>query len=172
MKLNTKNLNDIDTSFPIFAKQVLFAQLEACLKPNKKGTGNNLEIKAHILDQTIALKDGGTSSNEQGKVTLIRNMSLVRTENYDPDKTLAFLAKAIFGDEPVPEEFGVEHIHGAYCKIKVGITPATAQYGEKNEIASFLAITEEDNFVEPTVGLVGEYKESENDMAPDANDVP
>ena len=40
-------------------------------------------------------------------------------------------------------------IDGKFCKIKIGINPATDKYAESNSIAGYFPIKEEDNFVPP-----------------------
>ena len=149
MKLNTKSLAQVERGFPVFAQQVLFAQLSAEVKQKKSGDGQNLEIDCRILNEEVIKKDNTIHENSNGKLSFKYFVSLQATDKYDPDKTLAMIADAI-GLEP-DQDLELEDIQGAYVKVKLGIRPADARSDESNVIKSFVRITEEDGFTPPAV---------------------
>ena len=149
MKLNIKSLAQVERGFPVFAEQILFAQLSAEVKQKKSGDGQNLEIDCRILNEEVTKKDGSIHENASGKLTFKYFVSLQATDKYDPDKTLAMIADAI-GLEP-DQDLDLEDLQGAYVKVKIGIRPANDRSDESNVIKNMYRITEDDNFTPPSV---------------------
>jgi len=149
MKLNTKSLKDVERGFPVLAEQVLFAELNAEIKPKKNGDGQNLEINCRVLDEEVTKKDGSFLPNTKGKLTFKYFVSLVETPNYDPNKSLAMIADAIGLDEDA--DLDIEDIQGKYVKIKLGIQPAKDGRDEQNSVKAMMRIKDSDNFVPPAI---------------------
>jgi hypothetical protein len=143
MILNTKKLKDIDLGFPVVADAVYFASItKAEVKENKSRTGNNLFLQFKILNPLVQSHDGRDIVN-RGQVVLSRYISLVGTDDYDPDKNLKELAVAI--GVPEGEDLNLEDLLGKKLKLKVAYRPAEGQYGESNDVKRFLPIKPEDN---------------------------
>lgn len=149
MKLNTKSLKEIERGFPVLAEQVLFAELNAEIKPKKNGDGQNLEVNCRILNEEVLKKDGSTLNNDKGKLTFKYFVSLVPTAQYDPDKSLAMIADAI--KLPEDADLDIEDIQGKYVKIKLGIQPARDGRDEQNNVRALLPIKDTDDFTPPAV---------------------
>lgn len=149
MKLNTKSLASIERGFPVFAEQVLFAQLSAEVKQKKNGDGQNLEIDCRILNEEITKKDGTVHENANGKLSFKYFVSLQATDKYDPDTILAMIADAIGLDADA--DLNLEDINGAYVKVKLGIRPANDRSNESNVIKQMYRIQETDGFTPPAV---------------------
>jgi len=145
MKLNTQPLSDVKVGQPIIADGTYFARLKLTVGPNKAKTGNNIVVKARIISETLTRRD--TSEEFQNKgITLTRWVSLVTTDNYNPDESVKLLALAC-GHEG--DDVELEDIDGKYVKINVGYAPASGQYNESNDIKKFVKIVPEDGFNEP-----------------------
>ena len=149
MKLNTKSLKDVERGFPVLAEQVLFAELNAEIKPKKNGDGQNLEVNCRVLDEEVTKKDGSFLPNTKGKLIFKYFVSLVETPNYDPNKSLAMIADAIGLDEDA--DLDIEDIQGKYVKIKLGIQPAKDGRDEQNSVKAMMKIKDSDNFVPPAI---------------------
>lgn len=149
MKLNTKSLKDVERGFPVLAEQVLFAELNAEIKPKKNGDGQNLEVNCRVLDEEVTKKDGSFLPNTKGKLTFKYFVSLVETPNYDPNKSLAMIADAIGLDEDA--DLDIDDIQGKYVKIKLGIQPAKDGRDEQNSVKAMMRIKDSDNFVPPAI---------------------
>lgn len=149
MKLNTKPLKDIEIGMPVIAAGTYFARIEQPreVKPNKKGTGNNLLLKCRILDPEIVTFDGKKLENK-GQLLLTAYISLEQTADYDPNQRIKELALAS-GLPEDGEDFGTEDI-AEYVKVKVGFRAADAKYKESNSIDRFYAVKPEDNFTAPS----------------------
>lgn len=145
MKLNTKSLADVEVGFPIIADGVYFAQLKVDTKENKQKDGTNLVVVAKILDETLLRRDTGEEFVNKGMV-LTRYVSLKETESYDPNQMLKRLALAV-GHQS--DDITLEDLDGQYCKVQVVYKPAADGYGDGNDIKSFFAISDEDDFNPP-----------------------
>ena len=143
MKLNTQNLKNVEIGIPVITDAVYFASImKAEVKENKSRTGNNLFLQFRVLDPVVQTHDGREITN-RGQVVLSRYISLVPTDDYDPDKNLKELAVAI----GIPEggDLNLEDLQGKKLKLKVVYRPAEGQYNESNDVKRFLPIKPEDN---------------------------
>lgn len=129
------NVSDIDTSFPrIVAATYDLRVKELELKPNNAQTGNNIAV---VLETTSNTTDTEGKPVASG-FTIRHNISLVKTEKYDPNKAVATFMKCFkltgspkaFADNP-------NMALGAVGACKVKIQKATDQFGERNAIAQF-----------------------------------
>lgn len=149
MKLNTVSLKNVERGFPVLAEQVLFAQLSAEVKPKKNSDGQNLEITCRILDEVVTKKDGTEMNNANGKLSFKYFISLEATEKYDPNKSLAMVSDAIKNDPE--QDLELEHIEGAYVKVKLGIQAPRDGRDEQNVVKALLPIRDEDGFTPPAM---------------------
>jgi hypothetical protein len=148
MKLNTKSLAAVEIGIPVIAKGVYFARIvKTELKPNKSNTGNNLVIQCQLLEPTLFRNADATEFKNNG-MKLTRNLSLVPTANYDPDKNLKELSVAI--GNPSEKDLNMEDLLNKTCKIRVTVRekrqdPATGQeYPESNDIGGFSPIKDDE----------------------------
>ena len=145
-KLNTKALKEIELGIPVIASAVYFASIsKAELKPNKSNTGNNLYLLFKIADP-IVTKHDGTEVINRGQVVVSRYISLVPTDDYDPNIALKELAVAI--GVPEGEDLNLEDLKDKKLKLKIAYREAQGQYGESNDVKRFLPLKPEDNFPE------------------------
>lgn len=143
MILNTKKLKEVEIGIPVIADAIYFALVSnAEIKENKLRTGNNLVLKLKVLNPIVQSHDGRDITN-RGQVVLTRYISLVETEDYDPNKNLKELAIAV--GVPEGEDLNLEDLQGKKLKLKVAYRPADGQYGESNDVKRFLPIKPEDN---------------------------
>ena len=146
MKLNTQPLSDVKIGQPIIADGTYFAKLSVAVTPNKAGTGNNLVVKAKIIDDTLTRRDTNEQFKNKG-ITLTRWVSLVPSDNYNPDEAVKILALAC-GHEG--DEVDEADIHDKFVKVNVGYSPATEKFNrDSNDIKKFVKITEADQFNPP-----------------------
>lgn len=143
MILNTKKLQEVEIGIPVIADAIYFASItKAEIKENKSRTGNNLVLQFKVLNTTVQGHDGREIAN-RGQVVLSRYISLVETEDYDPNKNLKELAVAI--GVPEGEDLNLEDLQGKQLKLKVAYRPAEKGYNESNDVKRFLPIKAEDN---------------------------
>lgn len=153
MKLNTKSLKDVEIGLLVVADGVYYARLKAEVKQNNAGSGNNLKIVAKILDNPVVAHKDGKEVQNKGQIMAFRHVSLVPTDDYDPDKTLKEIAVAIKND---PEaDLNVEDINNKIVKIKVSYEAESKNeqtgkvYPEKNNIDRFTPVSADDTFTPP-----------------------
>lgn len=158
MKLNTKPLKDIEYGFPVIAAGTYLVgflpQPESMIKSNKAGTGNNLQVRIVVLDENLIKADGSKFENH-GQVKLTKYISLVPTEDYNPDSMLKELAVAC----QVPadkEDFEISDIKGI-GRAKISYRPAEKQYSEGNSVDRFYALKEGEETVNPPAWFTMPY---------------
>ena len=150
MKLNTAPLQEIEYGMPVLAEGTYFGKIDnskVALKPQKGGAGNNLIVPVTIISTDLLTFDGKPVEN-RGQIKLTQYVSLVKTENYNPDQRLKEIAVACL----VPaekEDFEISDIRG-YIKVKVAYNKPQGQFGDSNSIARFLPIKDSDNFNPPS----------------------
>lgn len=148
MKLNTKALKEIELGVPVITDGVYYATVtKAEIIQNKSNTGNNLYLLFKIADPVVTKHDGTEVAN-RGQVVVSRYISLVPTNNYDPNVSLKELAVAI--GVPEGEDLNLEDLQGKKVKLKVAYREAKGGYNESNDIKRFLPLKPEDNFPEGT----------------------
>lgn len=148
MKLNRAPLKDVKLGQPMIQEMDYFASITGTLKDNKAGTGKNLVIQSVIVNEELVERESGERFANKRGYKLTTNMSLVPTDNYDPDKRLKELAVAI----GLPEYEDIEDTHLAkpvYVKVKVAYIPPKGKYGEKMDVSRFLVIKDSDKFNPP-----------------------
>ena len=146
MKLNSTNLSEIKLGQPVLAEGVYFAKLSVAVSPNKAKTGNNLVVTAKLLDETVVRREDGEEIENKG-IKITRYISLVPTDNYNPDESLKQLALAVGMEDP--SEVNTEDIDGKCTKVMLAYSPANDRFGESNDLKRFLKIVPEDGFNEP-----------------------
>lgn len=142
MKLNTKNLRDIEIGFTVLNDGVYFARItKAEVAENKARTGSNLRLQFSVLDPVVYTKEGKEVSNK-GQVVLSQYISLVETPDYDPNGRLKEVAVAInLGED---DDLNVEDLQGKVVKLKVKYRPAKDGYNESNDIGRIMPVKEND----------------------------
>lgn len=140
MKLNSKPLADIETGFPILAEGPYFVVIEnAEAKPNKAGTGHNMNITLKVLNPQVT-KYGTGELVENNGLKLFYQFSLVPTDKWDPDTKIRQIADAI--GHPLDEDLELHHLKGKQCKAIVKYRAAEGQYPEKCEVTRLAEIDE------------------------------
>lgn len=130
MILNTKKLAEVEIGQPVIAVGAYFGRLSKVeTKPNTAGTGSNLVVQVRVLDKVLNRFDGQGEFENKG-FTLTRNISLVPTTNYDPDKAIKELAVAIGH----PKNLDLEVSDLPNKIVKVRITRREAREEEKNGV--------------------------------------
>lgn len=153
MKLNVKTLADVEIGLPVLTPGVYHARLKAEVVANKAGTGNNLKVSAKILDNPVTLQKEGKEIQNKGQVLAFRHISLVPTDDYDPDKTLKELAVAIKLDPTA--DLNVEDLDGKTVNVKLSFEDESKDatsgktYPPKNNIDRFTPIKDDDTFTVP-----------------------
>jgi hypothetical protein len=153
MKLNTKNLKDIEIGRPVLSKGTYFARRRSAkIEPNKAKTGNNLVIEFQVLNDELVTHDGNKVDN-RGQCVYTRWISLVPTDKYDPDQAIKELALASGRDKDDDRDFGLEDI-AEFMKIGLSVRAAGPdkdgiQRPASNDIDRFYPITPADNFTPP-----------------------
>lgn len=138
MKLNTRALSEVESGFPIIADGTYNAKIHKVeVKPNKAGTGNNLKLLLQITDQTVVNYEGKEMQN-RNNIFVTRYISLVPTDDYDPDRNLKELATAI--GLPADEDLTTEALAGKELRVKVAYKAPEGQYPAGNDIRSFYAL--------------------------------
>lgn len=145
MNITTKDYDDIKEIL-LEKGQYAFVELSCEVKQNKDNTGNNLIVEAKFIGNPPLTTTAGGEVNYDGK-TIRQYVSLVRKDNYDPDIQVKRIAQAC--NYSGHGRIQLSDIDGKFCKIKIGINPATDKYAESNSIAGYFPIKEEDNFVPP-----------------------
>lgn len=153
MKLNTKNLKDIEIGIPVLSKGTYFAKVRSKkIEPNKTKTGNNLVVQFQVLNDELISNDGNKVEN-RGQCVYTRWISLVPTDKYDPDQAIKELSVASGRAKDDERDFGLEDI-AEFMKIGMTVRPAgpdkdNIQRPAANNIDRFYPITPEDNFTPP-----------------------
>lgn len=156
MKLNSNSLVGLKPEFPLVESGVYFAQIMSAEVVDSKKTegGQNLKLEVMLLNDELPFRENGSVVTKHNKgVRITRYISLTPSEKYNPDTTLAEISRAITREgEAEKDDLELENLQGAYCKVKVAIRPATDKYNAANDLARFLPIKSEDNFIEPQNG--------------------
>ena len=143
MKLNTKPLSEVKLGMPVLADGPYLATLfKHEVKPNAKGTGDNLMLMFKLVPQTKFDREGHDVSNESIVMSLYA--SLVETENYDPNRRLCELADAFELDKSedlTTEVLDKAAAEGQVVCLEVGYQAPEGQYGERNNIKRVQAPT-------------------------------
>ena len=148
MKLNRAPLNEVKLGKPMIQEMDYFASITGDLKDNKAGTGKNLVVTANIVNEELSERESGEKFANKRGYKITTNVSLVPTDNYDPDQRLKELAVAI--KLPETEDFDDKHLKDPiYVKVKVIYTPPKQKYKEKMEVARFYPIQDSDKFTAP-----------------------
>ena len=142
MQLNTKNLQDVDISRPVIEDGLYHVRLAAEIKDNKSKTGKNLVLTHEVLD-VCNHRDTGEEVNKA--VRIIRYLSLVPTENYDPDESLKKLATALEIEDGANLE--LEDVQSAVVKAQIVYKPAEGDFQEGNDVKYWAA--KDSDFVDP-----------------------
>ena len=134
MKLNTRALSEVESGFPVIADGTYTVKIhKAEVKQNKANTGNNLKLVFQVTDDPVIDRNGKELTN-RNNVFVSRYISLVPTDDYDPDRNLKELATAI--QLPKDEDLRSEDLVGKVVKIKVTFKPAEGSFAEGNDVKS------------------------------------
>lgn len=139
MKLNTKNLKDVEFGFVVLEAGPYIARIKTTVEPNKSNTGQNLVIVHKILDLEVISHDGKKIEN-RGQLSLTRWVGLQPNESgtYDPDRTIKELGVAAGIDcDEGEEDVTTEALDGAIVKVMVKYRPKEGQYDEANEVSGW-----------------------------------
>jgi hypothetical protein len=155
VKLNTKNLKDIEIGRPLLAKGTYFAKVKSKkLEPNAAKTGQNLVLEFQVLNDDLVTHDGKKIDN-RGQCVYTRWVSLVPTDKYDPDTAIKELALASGRANDDDSDFGVDDITEF---MKIGLTVREAgpdrnnvHREASNDVSRFYPIKAEDNFTPPSI---------------------
>lgn len=128
------DLSGVDTERQLLAVGLYKVQVKSIeTSPNKTRTGDVLKI-------TLALEQTGTSTKGQPinpGYPLFENISMVKTDKYDPRVRLAQFMEAVLGRKgslaPLDQYLGKDLM----VKVKIEGTP-DSQYGEQNRVAMFV----------------------------------
>lgn len=141
MPLNTKPLKDVTIGQPVVCEGDYHARLDVVVKDNKSKSGKNLVVQCTILEDEVLDYHTEEPIKTKTGIKLTRYISLVPTENYDPDEQLKRLALAV--SAPEDEDLEVEHLQGQVVRIAVVYKPAEGEYQEGNDIKAFMKPDEE-----------------------------
>lgn len=128
--ITIQGLREVDTSYPRLqngAYKVRFSAGE--LKLNKKKTGNVLKIKL-LLEQDATDTKG--RAVHPGFV-LTTNVSLARTESYDPAQAVALLQECFLGERNAEDKLVVGDLQGKEGLVRVTVKE-DSEFGERNEV--------------------------------------
>lgn len=146
-------MKDVEIGILVIAAGVYHARLKAEVKPNNAGSGNNLKIVAKILDGAVVAHKTGQEVTNKGQIMAFRHVSLVPTDDYDPDKVIKELGVAV--KLPVDADVNVEDLDGKIVMIKLSVEKESTDektgkvYPEKNNIDRFTPVKDDDTFTEP-----------------------
>lgn len=146
MKLNRTALSEVELGQPIINEGTYFARLSVTTKENNAKTGMNLVVTAKLHDDTLTKRADSSEFQNRG-IKLTRYISLVPTDNYNPDESIKQLALAVGHDG---DDVDTADIEGRDCKVVIGYAPANDKFKrDSNPIDRFVKITEADDFNPP-----------------------
>ena len=155
MQLNTKPLSGIELGTPILTVGSYHARIKAELKANAKGTGDNLVVDVKVLDAVVYAHGDGKEIKNKGQINLRRYVSMVPSDNYDPDKACKELSVAL-GKSP-DEDLLLEDLQGAEIMVKLGYEgdrhdPGTGKtYAASNKVDGFRKTPDDDPFMSANI---------------------
>jgi hypothetical protein len=147
MKLNTKALKDVSYGFVTLSTGSYVAKINVAVKPNKSGTGNNLEVVHHVLDPNV-INAKGESIQNSGNIRSTRWIGLQPNAEgtYDPDKVIKELGVAA-GLDVDNEDVTTEQLEGKVVRVKIRYRAAEGQYPEGNEVMGWVPPTPGDEAI-------------------------
>lgn len=152
MKLNTKNLSEVSLGTPLLEESFVRLRLNSReVVPNSRNDGMILKLTWNITDPEVrGYADGKVYQNPNAQFTLWDNVSLLETDNYDPNRRLKEISIALFSDEDAPTDLELEHlIVGAEVGAKIRHQPEKDGYAARNTIGRYYHVDQlpENEFV-------------------------
>jgi hypothetical protein len=143
MKLNVKQLKDVETGIPVLATGTYLARISVTVEDNKAKTGQNLVVKHKILDPEVVKGDDGKVLENHGQCMVTRWISLVPTDKYDPDRAIKELGLAC-GIDVDNDDVTTEALEGSVVKVKVRYEEAEGANPARSDVRGWTKPTDDE----------------------------